>query len=275
MKLRALLASPLGFAIGLSLGALGGGGSILAVPVLVFLAGETPAEATTTSLAVVGSAALIGAFGHWRSGRVRVRTGLAFGLVGLPGSLAGSALNRRLDGDVLLLGFSLLMVLVAGRLVAGSGPRLPATESETIEDPPAGAGVDVRTPVRTSSSRYLIVIAGAGTAVGFLTGLFGVGGGFLIVPALALVLRFPMPLAVGTSLLVVALNAAVALGARVGTSALDVSTTLLFSAAAVAGVAVGTRVADRLDARSMRHGFAALMVIVGIYTAGRASFALF
>ena len=113
MNVRALVASPLGFLIGMSLGALGGGGSILAVPVLVFVAGQTTSQATTTSLMVVGIAAAVGAIGHWRKGRVRLGAGLAFGLVGIGGSLAGSALNRRLDGDILLLAFAGLILVAA------------------------------------------------------------------------------------------------------------------------------------------------------------------
>ena len=119
MSTRALLASPLGFLIGVSLGALGGGGSILAVPVLVFVAGQEPSAATTTSLVVVGIASLVGAYGHWHAGRVRVNQGLMFGLVGIAGSLAGSTLNHRLDGDVLLLGFAGLILVAAWRIVVG------------------------------------------------------------------------------------------------------------------------------------------------------------
>ena len=102
--MRVLLASPLGFLIGLSLGALGGGGSILAVPVLVYAAGQDARAATATSLFLVGTAALVGMVAHFRAGRVRLGTGLAFGLAGIGGSLAGTAVNHRLDPDVLLLG---------------------------------------------------------------------------------------------------------------------------------------------------------------------------
>jgi len=208
---RALLASPLGFLIGVSLGALGGGGSILAVPVLVFVAGQKPGAATTTSLFVVGVASLIGAYGHWRSGRVRVGPGLVFGLVGIGGSLAGSALNRRLDGDVLLLAFAGLILVAAWRITAGCPSCTRSGEANAINEAADGT---VQTQPRTLAPRRVLTIAAAGTFVGFLTGLFGVGGGFVIVPALALVLGFTMPDAVGTSLLVIAVNSAVALAAR-------------------------------------------------------------
>lgn len=273
MSLRALLASPLGFLIGVSLGALGGGGSILAVPVLVFVAGQTPSAATTTSLVVVGVASLIGAFGHWRSGRVRVAPGLVFGFVGIAGSLAGTALNRRLDGDVLLLAFAGLTLVAAWRIAAECPSCTGSSEAGALSEAAADGTVATRT--RAWAPGRVAKIVGAGTAVGFLTGLFGVGGGFVIVPALVLVLGFPMPAAVGTSLLVIAVNTAVALAARAGAGPIDWGTTLVFTAAATAGVGAGKRVADRLEPKSMQRAFAALLVAVALYTGTRALFAAF
>ena len=274
MSTRALLASPLGFLIGVSLGALGGGGSILAVPVLVFVAGQDPSAATTTSLVVVGVASLIGAYGHWRAGRVWVTQGLMFGLVGIGGSLAGSALNRRLDGDVLLLAFAGLILIAAWRIVAGC-PSCTSSGEATVIDRPTGGDGSVKTRTRTMTPGRVIKIVAAGTAVGFLTGLFGVGGGFVIVPALALVLGFSMPAAVGTSLLVIAVNTAVALAARAGAGTIDWGTTLVFTAAATAGVGAGKRVADRLEPESMQRAFAVLLVAVALYTGARALFAIY
>ena len=263
-----MLASPFGFLIGVSLGALGGGGSILAVPVLVFVAGQTPGQATTTSLLVVGAAAVVGAFGHWRHGRVRVGPGLLFGLLGIAGSLAGSALNRRLDGDVLLLAFAGLILVASWRIIAGCPSCTRVGEMHALRDTePSGNGVAVR--VRPDTRRLLKLIA-AGTFVGFLTGLFGVGGGFVIVPALALVLRYPMPQAIGTSLVVIAVNTAMAFAARLGGS-IDWGTTLVFTAAATAGVGAGTRIADRIEPQTMQRAFAALLGAVALYTGGRAA----
>ncbi len=269
MSARALLASPLGFLIGVSLGALGGGGSILAVPVLVFVAGQTAAAATTTSLVVVGVASLIGAYGHWQAGRVRVTQGLMFGFVGIAGSVAGSALNRRLDGDVLLLAFAGLILVAAWRIVVGCPSCTRSGEANAISrGEPGNTTVMTRrrmmTPVRAAK------LGAAGTAVGFLTGLFGVGGGFVIVPALALVLEFPMGVAIGTSLLVIAVNAAVALAARAGAGSIDWSTTLVFTAAAVAGVGAGSWIADRLEPEVMQRAFAGLLVALALYTGARA-----
>lgn len=269
--MRALLASPLGFLIGVSLGALGGGGSILAVPVLVYAAGQDPKAATATSLVLVGTAALVGMGAHYRAGRVRVRTGILFGLAGIGGSIAGSALNRRLDPDALLLGFSVLILVAAWRMVVGCPTCTRVGEERALEDDQAehagSAGVTVRRHVGLAAVVEILV---AGTVVGFLTGLFGVGGGFVIVPALALVLGMSMPEAIGTSLLVIAINSAVALSTRLGTSTIDWGVAVPFTAAAIIGVLMGKRIADRLDPKRSLRWFAALLVGVAVYTAVQA-----
>jgi uncharacterized membrane protein YfcA len=260
VSLRGLLASPLGFLIGLSLGALGGGGSILAVPALVFGAGQTPTEATASSLLLVGVASLVGLRPHLRRGRVRVGTGVAFGVAGVPGSLAGSALNRRLDPDVLLAGFAVLVLVAAWRMLTGC-----PTCTKVGEDRALGDGTGVVTATRVDALRVAAVVA-AGTGVGFLTGLFGVGGGFVIVPALTLILHLSMPEAIGTSLLVITLNSAVGFAARLGAATVDWAVTLPFAVAAVAGVLTGGHLAGRLDPRRSLRWFAALLVAVAVYT---------
>ena len=188
--MRVLLASPLGFLIGVALGALGGGGSILAVPALVYAAGQDLRTATATSLLLVGTAALIGMAAHYRAGRVRVGTGIAFGLIGVGGSILGTILHRRLDPDVLLLGFS---VLTSSRRDACSRRVRPAPASASnasSRKPRQGARTRRVTPRRISGSpsfrrldgTTVAKIAATGTVVGFFTGLFGVGGGFVNVP---------------------------------------------------------------------------------------------
>jgi uncharacterized membrane protein YfcA len=275
---RALLASPLGFLIGLSLGALGGGGSILAVPALVYGAGQDPKAATTTSLFLVGVASLVGMGTHWRGGRVRVGTGIFFGLAGIGGSIAGSALNRQIDPDLLLLGFSGLVFVAAWRMITACPTCTKAGEAAVIEVAAPGGVLRSTTAVRTTPMRIdvrtVVVVLAAGTAVGFLTGLFGVGGGFVIVPALTLALKLPMPEAIGTSLLVIAINSGVALTSRLATSSIDWAVTLPFVVAAIAGVLTGGHIADRLDARRSLRWFAALLVAVATYTALRAILAL-
>lgn len=268
--MRALLASPLGFLIGLSLGALGGGGSILAVPALVYAAGQDPKAATATSLFLVGTASLVGMGAHWRAGRVRVAQGVVFGLCGIGGSLAGSLLNRRLDPDVLLLAFSGLVVIAAWRMLTACPTCTKVGETRAL-DRPGTTGVTTPPSVDV---RTAIVVLAAGTGVGFLTGLFGVGGGFVIVPALALVLKLPMPQAIGTSLLVIPINSAVALTTRLATTSIDWGVTLPFTVAAIAGVLTGGKIADRLDPEGSLRWFAALLVAVAAYTAIRAGAAL-
>ena len=277
MPLRALLTSPLGFLIGLSLGALGGGGSILAVPVLVYAAGQDPKAATATSLLLVGSAALVGMVTHWRAGRVRVGVGTVFGLTGIGGSLAGSALNRHLDPNVLLLGFAGLVCVAAWRMLTGCPSCTRAGETRALGQPGTSDGDTLtrhRVTGRRVEARTIVIVLAAGSAVGFLTGLFGVGGGFVIVPALALVLKLRMPEAIGTSLLVIAINAAVALSNRLATTSIDWGVTIPFAFAAIGGVVTGGKVADRLDPKRSLRWFAALLVAVAAYTAIRAGTAL-
>jgi uncharacterized protein len=268
---RALLASPLGFLIGLSLGALGGGGSILAVPVLVYAAGQDPKAATATSLLLVGSASLVGMVPHWQAGRVRVGIGIVFGLTGIGGSLAGSALNKHIDPDLLLLAFAGLVCVAAWRMLIGCPTCTNVGETRAIISAPGTTATLLRDRIDT---RTVVTVLVAGTAVGFLTGLFGVGGGFVIVPALALGLKLPMPQAIGTSLLVIAINSAVALATRLATTSIDWHITLPFTVAAIAGVLYGGKVADRLDPQRSLRWFAALLVAVAAYTAIRAGTAL-
>ena len=260
--MRGLLTSPIGLLIGISIGALGGGGSILAIPALVYAAGQDPRQATTTSLLIVGIAALVGIASHWRAGRVRVGAGMLFGLVGIGGSLLGSHLNRSVDPNVLLLTFSGVMVLAAWRMWS-SNRRTPAG----VEPGATGGATLVTTRTTVWTAAVAAKVAVAGSVVGFLTGFFGVGGGFVIVPALVLALGFDMPDAVGTSLLVIALNAGVALSSRLATSEIDWNVALPFTVASIAGVQIGTRLADRLPAATLVRSFVGLLVGVAVYTA--------
>jgi uncharacterized membrane protein YfcA len=278
--MRALLASPLGFLVGLSLGALGGGGSILAVPALVYAAGQNPKHATTTSLVLVAVTALIGLVPHWRAGRVRWLPGLVFGLAGVVGSLAGSHWNEAADPDVLLLAFSGLMLVAAyamWRRVTAASSASPARSvgaaAATAPAPGTGTVGPAVTEVRVDASTILKVTV-AGTFVGLLTGFFGVGGGFVIVPALVLALGFSMPEAVGTSLLVIAVNSGVALTTRLDGGSIEWGTVIPFTIASLIGVVVGSRLASTRDSRSLQKWFVGLLVIVAVYTAVRSGLAI-
>lgn len=249
--------------VGLALGALGGGGSILAVPALVYLAGQAPAAATTGSLLVVGTTTLVAVLPHLRSGRVRLGQGIAFGVLGIGGSAVGSRLSVAVDPDVLLAAFSVLMLVVAAVMVrrrrasgggsdAGRGPAVPALEG------PVGR------------RRGVVVLVVTATAVGLLTGFFGVGGGFAVVPALVLALRLPMATAVGTSLVVITVNSASALVSRWGQD-LDLDWAVLggFAVLAVAGSLLGARLVGRLRPDRLQLAFTVLLVAVAVYTAVR------
>ncbi len=266
--MKGLLASPLGLLVGFALGALGGGGSILAVPALVYAAGQSPSDATTTSLLVVAGASIFGLVGHQRAGRVRWTNGLVFGLVGIGGSIAGTALNRRLDGDLLLLAFAGLILVAAWRM------RTACPSCTRVGEDAALQGGATSTQTRIEITLRVATVVAAGSAVGFLTGLFGVGGGFVIVPALTLALGFTMPQAIGTSLLVITINAATALMFRGGLGAVEWDVAVPFTFATLLGVTAGVRAADRLDSETLLRWFAGLLVVVAIYTGAQAAVAL-
>jgi uncharacterized membrane protein YfcA len=277
----------LGLLIGAVLGALGGGGAILTVPLLVYVLGESAQDATTSSLVIVGLTAAVGTIGHARAQHVRWRTGIVFGLAGLVSAYAGTALNRQIDERVLLIGFAVVMIAAAiGMLArAGQGPcppdAPPLPDGSLSDDLPVEAdrprrpeavtaGVQLAAepvPVRSSRTptRQMINVVAAGLTVGFLTGLFGVGGGFVIVPALTLALGLPMPIAVGTSLLIIALNSASALAARAGSAHFDWAVIAPFTLAAMAGTVAGRRIADRLPNSALNRAFAFLLILVAAF----------
>jgi uncharacterized protein len=260
-----LAASALGVVIGLVLGALGGGGGVLTVPVLVYALGETPANATTGSLVIVGIAAAVGALARRGTGSVAWRAGLVFGVIGIPAAYLGTVVNQRLDPAVLLLTFALLILAVAVTLLAGNR-RSTTTETDTPRHGAAGPdGAVALSSVRTRPAVDVAKVVASALAVGFLTGLLGVGGGFLIVPALVIALRMPMPTAIGTSLLVITVNSAASLLARAATIHVDWSVVGPFTLAAVLATVIGKRVADRFSGRALTRAFAFLLIAVAAF----------
>lgn len=259
--MRALLASPLGLLIGLSLGALGGGGSILAVPSLVYAAGQSVKGATTTSLILVTITAVIGIVPQWRSGRVRVIPGTLFGIAGIGGSLLGSYWNSSVDGDVLLLAFSGVMVAAGVAMV-----RRMRRRNAVPNDQPASA--------RRVDPAQVVKVIVAGSAVGLLTGFFGVGGGFVIVPALVLSLGFTMAEAAGTSLLVITINSIVALVTRLPGGSIEWRVVVPFTAASIVGVILGGRIARTRDSSVLQRWFVGLLFAVAAYTAVKSAIAI-
>lgn len=250
-----------GLLIGLSLGALGGGGSILAVPVLVYLLDQTPVAATTASLLIVGISAAAGAVAAHRRGNVYVGRGIAFALVGTLGAALGATWSVLVDPDVLLVSFAVLMAVVALVMLRRGRPAGDGHPDSPI--------ITVSPTFVCDCPRALKVLV-TGLAVGLLTGFLGVGGGFLAVPALVLALSLNLPQAVGTSLLVIAVNSAAAFVVRVGHGIhIDWLPVAVLTAMAVGGSLLGARVASRLPARTLSIGFAVLLLGVAGYTASQ------
>lgn len=266
-----LIAVPAAVLIGLSLGLLGAGGSILTVPALVYLLGQDAHTATTGSLVVVGVTALTAMSVHLHAGRVRVVEGATFALVGVAGTWAGTHLAARVDEHVLLLGFAAVMVVAA---VTMSRRRARCRATAGGDCGPAGGTAGVATATR-STTRQALLVVGTATVAGLVTGFFGVGGGFVVVPALVLALGYEMPVAVGTSLLVIALNSGVALLARSGQHVdLDWPLLATFSAVAVLGSVAGGRLATRVPADRLGRAFTVLLLVIAAYTAVRSLLAL-
>jgi uncharacterized membrane protein YfcA len=271
-----LIAITLGLLVGLSLGALGGGGSTLAVPILVFVAGMEAQDATTASLLVVGVASAFGVIGHYRAGNVRLGVGVAFGAAGIVGSRIGTLVNQSIDEQVLLLAFSALIVFVAFRMFRSVNRRRDLGELAPVLDGggDVGGSSTVTTKERVTqqvgiewSVASIAKLAAAATGVGLLTGLFGVGGGFAVVPALMLLLKFPTRVAIGTSLVVIVINAAMALAMRAGDLDFDWGVVVPFLITVTVGVIVGSRIATRLDADRLTRAFAIMLFVVAAYTA--------
>lgn len=232
----------LGFAIGLSLGLLGGGGSILTVPALVYVIGYNPAAAVTASLAIVGINSLSGVFMHRSQGTLNWRVALVFGGSGMAMAFLAARLSRDVPPTMLLIAFAMLMLAVGGLMVW----RRPKRDE--------GA-----------APRGVAVTMAAGAGVGLLTGFLGVGGGFLIVPALVMLVGLPMRAAVGTSLLVIAMNSVSGLLGHLGDVALDVQLIALFAASGIVGTFTGARLTQHIQPDRLRQGFAVFVIALALY----------
>jgi uncharacterized membrane protein YfcA len=200
------------------------------------------------SLPVVGVASLGGAAGHWRAGHVSLRTALVFGSVAMAGAFLGARLAAALTGTTQLLLLAVVMLAAAGAMLRGKG-----RESSDPSEPAAAAPAPM--PVVMTMTVAL--------GVGILTGLVGIGGGFLVVPALVLLGRQPMKRAIGTSLLVIAMNAAAGSLGYNGQVDIPWRFTALFTAAAIGGILVGTRLVRHVPAAALRRAFALFLVAVG------------
>ena len=231
MSLAVTLAAAV--AIGLLLGLLGGGGSILSLPVLVYLAGQAPEAAIAASLFLVGVTSAVALVPHARAGRVQWRTGLVFGTAGLAGAYAGGRLAASVPAPLLLAGFGLLIVAAATTMIRSC--RRP-----------------LRGSTRTGRLPVLVVL---GAIVGLVTGMVGAGGGFVIVPVLVLLAGLAMTTAVGTSLLVITLQASAGLLGHLQHASIDWPLTLAMTALAIVGSLAGVRLAARVPAQLLRTSF--------------------
>jgi uncharacterized protein len=236
-----------GLAVGALLGALGAGGSVVTIPILVHVLGEDVATAATTSLLVVGITATAGALAHARAGSVRAGSALAVGAAAAAGAVAGTFVRSLLPARVFLVLFAGLLIAAAVLLT-----RPPLRRS--------GAAVACRLDLRAC-----LRLGGTGLGVGLLTGLFGVGGGFLVVPALTLVLRYPAGEAVGTSLVVVAIASAASLATSFAAAPPDWRVAIPFALAGIVGAGAGRRLSAQLPEAAIRRTFAAGLVLLAAF----------
>jgi uncharacterized protein len=233
----------LGFGIGLSLGLLGGGGSILTVPALVYLVGQTPQAAVTTSLAIVGANSVMGAFFHNSQGKLDWKVAFMFGSIGMLVSYLSTSISKSISSETLLIAFALLMLVVGIMLLI----RRTQEEATTYQSKPL----------------WFVLASGAG--VGLLTGILGVGGGFLIVPALVMLVGLPVQMAVGTSLVVIAMNSAAGFLGHVGNGSLDWMVTLVFTSAGLLGTFSGMKLSKRLSSSKLQKAFAVFVIILAVF----------
>lgn len=231
--------------VGISLGLLGGGGSILTVPILTYVLGMPPREAIAASLFIVGVTSVVGVFSHAKAHRVRWRIGLIFGGAGMVGAFAGGILGGYISGAILMLLFAVMMIATATAMIRGR------RAAKTID----------------GEERKLLLsrIIVDGLLVGLATGLVGAGGGFLIVPALSLLGGLPMAAAVGTSLLVIVMKSFSGLTGYLFSVSLNWPLVLAFTAAAVVGTFQGTKLAGIVPEQKLRKGFGYFVLAMGAF----------
>jgi uncharacterized membrane protein YfcA len=244
------LALILGAAIGILLGLLGGGGSILAVPALVYAIGLDLRQAIPISLIVVGVAAAFGAAPKVRANQVQWRLAAIFAAIGIPATFLGSAIGGQLPEAAIMIGFAVVMIVAGIRMLQDAGDTGTACKV-------GSEGINWRRCAPRSIP--------AAFFVGLLTGLFGVGGGFLIIPVLVLMLGVEMPIAIGTSLLIIAANSAGGVFAHLHHAQINWAVTTAFVASAIVGSLLAGQLGTRVDTGRLRHWFAYLVFAVATY----------
>ena len=246
--------------IGISLGLIGGGGSILTVPVLVYLFNVDPVLATAYSLFIVGATSLVGVFPKYKQGEVNVKTAIIFGIP----SIAAVYATRKFIvpaipdevftvGSLVVTKALLMMLLFAILMVAASismiKKKAPASDSSEGGE---------------QKFNYVMILL-EGTLVGVLTGLVGAGGGFLIIPALVMLSKLPMKQAVGTSLAIIAAKSLIGFTGDLGNQVIDWTLLMSVSALAIVGIIVGNTLSKKISADALKKGFGYFVLVMGIY----------
>lgn len=237
------IALALAVLVGISLGLLGGGGSILTVPILTYVAGMEPREAIAASLFIVGVTSIVGVLTHAKSGRVRWKTGLIFGATSMVGAFLGGVIGGYVPGTVLMLLFAIMMVATAIAMIRGRKSN-GRTQTPSGELPLTRIVID-------------------GLLVGIATGLVGAGGGFLIVPALTLLGGLPVAIAVATSLLIIVMKSFAGLAGYLLSVQIDWPFVLSFTAIALVGSFVGAALAGKVPEKALRKGFGYFVLVMG------------
>lgn len=251
-----VLAAVLGTLMGITLGVLGAGGSILAVPIFVYVLGVEAKAAIAMSLAVVGATALVGGWSHGRAGNVRVGVVLIFAPVSMVGTYLGARLAQFISGQTQLLLFAGVLLFAAYFMERGGLRAQPLAAAYPRPEASSQAGF---------ASAALLLLGLQGLVVGVVTGLVGVGGGFLIVPALVLLAGLEMREAVGTSLLVIALNSATGVLGYMDQVSIAWVVMGLFTVASIGGILIGARISRWLPGAVLRRGFSGFLVIMAFF----------
>jgi uncharacterized membrane protein YfcA len=238
-----MLAYSFAILIGLSLGLLGGGGSILTVPVLVYALGMDPKTAIALSLAIVGATSLIGVVNHYKNKNIDFKVALLFGPIAMLGTFIGAKLSQFMSASTQLLLFAVIMILAAYFMYK------PTKLNETKKE---------------NKNRYFLIIA-EGLIVGIITGIVGVGGGFLIVPALVLLSGLDMKKAVGTSLLIIAAKSFSGFAGYIGIVEIPWNFLASFTAFSGAGIIIGSALMKYIAQDKLKKAFAVFLVFMGIF----------
>jgi uncharacterized membrane protein YfcA len=238
--------------IGVALGLLGGGGSILTLPILKYVVGQEAHVAIASSLFVVGVTSLVSLYPHAKGGRVRWQTGFVFGAASMLGAFLAGLVAKKIPAEILLVLFSLMMLVTAVAMLRGKKERASTCSPDL--DPSAA-------PPSLPIAKVLL----EGLAVGAVTGLVGAGGGFLVVPALVLLGGLPMNIAVGTSLLVLSMKSFAGFAGHAANVTIDWSVLLPITGMALVGSFVGARLVAKIPAATLRRAFGWFVIVMGVF----------